>query len=247
MSQAAAVPEPEPAAPRSLGATIADLYFAPAAAFADIARAPRVWLPLAVIVVLNLAFTAVWTSKVDMGEFMRAQIETSGREVPPEQLEQAIAVQERIFRPMAFVGALVGAPVMVAVLGGLFLVVYRTLFGSELAFGQSAAVVAWSFMAVSLVTTPLLFLVFALRGNWSTDPQQAIQASPALLLERGDTHAGLYALAGALDLFSLWVLFLMAVGYGVVTRRPASQAIWGVGSLWLGYVLVKVLWATVTG
>ena len=248
MSLADPVADPAPVPPKSLGALVADLYFSPGEAFAEIARAPRVVLPVVVLVVLNLAFTAVWVSKMDVGEFIRGQLEASGKELPPEQVEAAIAMQEKVLPPMAYVGAVVGAPLMIAALGGLFLLVYRSFFGSDqLTFRHSAAVVAWSFLTVGLVTTPLLFAVFGLRGEWSTDPQQAIQASPALLLDRGETHAGLYALASSFDLFTLWVLVLMGIGYGACVRRPASQAIWGVGSLWLGYVVVKVIWATLQG
>jgi hypothetical protein len=250
MSEVATAPEPpQDAVPpaRSLAAILGDLYFAPSAAFADIARAPRLVLPLVVLVVLNLAFTIVWASKVDIREFMRAQIEASGQDLPPEQMENVISMQEKIFKPMAFAGAALGAPIVVMLLGALFRFVYRSFFASDLTFRQSAAVVAWSLMTVALVTTPLLFAVFFLKGDWTSDPQQAIRANPSLLLEKGDVPAAVYTLAGSLDLFTLWILFLMAVGYGVVVRRPASQTIWGVGSLWLGYVLVKVLWAAVRG
>ena len=249
MSQAAVAPPVEPAEPpaRGFGAVLADMYFAPSAAFADVARAPRFLLPLAIMVALNLAFTITWVSKVDLRQFMKAQMEASGQELTAEQMESAISIQEKIFKPMAFAGGLLGAPIMIMVAGGVLMLVFRSVFGAEITFAQSASVVAWSFMAVGLVTTPLMFLVFALKGDWNLDPSSVLQASPVLLLDRSSVPAALYTLAGCLDLFSFWVLALLAIGYGVVTRRSAGSALWGVAPFWIAYVAIKVLFAALRG
>ena len=67
-----------------------------------------------------------------------------------------VEAQARAFPVMAWVGPLVFLPIMLFVIAGVYLFVFRFLFGGDVTYGQSAAIVAWTFLAVGLVTTPLI-------------------------------------------------------------------------------------------
>jgi hypothetical protein len=103
--------------------------------------------------------------------------------------------------------------------------------------------VSWCFFAVGLVTTPLLMLVFYLKGDWNVNPQEAVQANLSLLLDKSEAARPLWALFTSIDVFSLWQVFLLAVGFGVASRKTTGSAFWGVAIPWLLIVLVKVGWA----
>lgn len=248
MSQSVPLPDPppvvEPGAPpaaRGPGSVLVDLFLAPADAFADVARAPRLLVAIALTLALHAVFAWIWTSHLDPAAFMRAQIQDSGVEMPPEQMARVVEQQARILRPMAWIGSLVAPPLMVVALGALFLFVYRFFFSAdELTFGQSTGIVAWSFLAYGLVTIPLTLLVLYLKGDWNVDPNVAFSAGPALLLDRSDTPKALYGLATSLDLLALWLLWLLGTGYAVVTRRSLGAVIAGVLVPWALYVAVKV-------
>ena len=111
-------------------------------------------------------------------------------------------------------------PAAYAALAAVFLVVYRFFYAAEVSYRQSLAVVAWTAAAFRLVTTPLVLLVMSLRGDWNVDPQEALQASPAALLDRATTPPALFAVAETLDLFSLWVIALLSIGYAAVIGSP---------------------------
>jgi hypothetical protein len=229
-------------ADRGFLATLVDVFVAPGDAFRAIAARPRWLAPLLLAIGIGLAFSAVWVSKADPVEFMKAQMEESGgaERIPPEKRADVIATQAKFFKVFAWIGPLVFAPLMSAALAGLFLFVYRFFYGSEATYAQSLAVVAWCFAAFGLVLNPLILLVMALKNEWSVDPQSVIQASGAALLDKATTAKPLYALAASLDLFSFWLIALLSIGYGAVIGKPASSAAWGVVTLWAVYVLGKV-------
>jgi hypothetical protein len=64
-------------------------------------------------------------------------------------------------------------------------------------------------------------------------------------LEKSSAAKPLWALLTSIDVFSLWMVFLLAVGFGVASRKTTSSAIWGVGIAWAIVVLVKVGWAAI--
>ena len=102
------------------------------------------------------------------------------------------------------------------------------------------AIVAWSFLTVKLVTIPATLLVMYLKGDWNVNPEEAIQAGASLFFDRATTAKPLYSLMSSLDLFSFWVLWLLATGYSVAVRRPLASAAVGVIGVWAIYVLGKV-------
>ena len=70
-----------------------------------------------------------------------------------------------------------------------------------------------------------------------------VQANLGLLLDKSTAAKPLWALATSIDVFVLWMVFLLAVGFGVACRKPTSSAIWGVGIAWALMVACKVGWA----
>jgi hypothetical protein len=219
---------------------LAGVFFSPSEEFADVVRRPRFLAPLLGAVVLNVVFTVLWVRNVDPAAYMRARIEESPQaaRMEPEQRAQVIAQQAQFFPVFVWLGP-VFALLFVTIVASLYLFVFRFFLASEVDFPQSITVVAWSFFAVGLVTTPLTLLVLHLKGDWTLEPQNALQANLSVFLERGSAPAWLYTLAGSFDLFSFWMLFLMAAGFAAASRRTFGSALGGVLSLWVIYVLGK--------
>ena len=58
---------------------------------------------------------------------------------------------------------------------------------------------------------------------------------------------GVMALLASLDLFSLWVVVLLIVGFHLVARVSKAAAAGGVLVLWALFILIKVGWASLFG
>jgi len=222
--------------------TLAGLWFGPGETFLGVVRRPAVWAVLLALIALNAAFTAAWLGKVDLPEFVKAQMEERGQmeKIPAESRGEAVEKATGFTRVIAWVGAVAGPPIYVLVVAGVLFFVFRFFYASEMTFRQAMAIVGWSALAVSIVALPLAFLTLQLKGDWTVPPQEALQANPTVLVEKAETPKPLYALLGSIDLFSFWQIALLAIGFGVASRRKAGSALWGILVPWAVIVLIKI-------
>jgi hypothetical protein len=242
------VPSPAPVAPETPGGffgNLVDVYFSPREAFARIAGKPSFLLPLVGYLVLAIGFAAVWMNRVDAREFVKTQLEESGQwdKIPGEQRESILDSAAGRMKTFGLAGPVVFTPLILLVVSAALMFVFRFFYGSEVVFKQAFAIVTWCFFALALITTPLLFLVLQLKGDWNLNPQDVVQANLSLLLDKSTAAKPLWALLSSIDLFNLWLVVLLAVGFGVASRRSTGSALWGVAIPWLLIVLVKVGWA----
>jgi len=236
-----------PAGQRSFGQILVGLYTAPTEAFRSIVARPTVLVPLVLCLVIVVGFSVLWVSKVDPVVFMREQIEQSPRtaNMDPAQKELIIERQAKFFKYFAYV-PVVAAPIFYLLVALTYLIIFRFMFGAELTFKQSLSIALWTFLVVGLVQTPLMLIVMAAKGDWNLDPNKVLQANLALLVP-ATAPKWLTALASSFDLFTLWILALLAIGYGVASRRTMSGALPGVLAPWIIIVLIKVGWAAMMG
>jgi hypothetical protein len=238
----------EPIGPeRGFLSTFFGLYLSPGESFGDVLMRPSFWAPLALMVALSAGFTAVWLQNVDPGEFVKAMLEESGRweRIPPERRAAVLEGAGGGFGVRARMGAVLAPAVVVLLTAVVLLFVFRFFYGGEVGFKQAMAVVAHAFAAVSLVTTPLTLLVLALKGDWNLNPQEVLQANLTLLVAKDSVARPLWALLGSLDLFSFWIMGLLAVGFGLAVKRSTWSALWGVVIPWLVLIVgIKVGLAT---
>lgn len=221
--------------------TLTGLYFSPGREFVVLMRRPRFWLPMLGLMVLNVVFTAVWLRQVDPAEFMKTQLEETGRweQMTPDQREGIFERQAKFLPVIGWAGALLGPPILILIVGSVYLFIFRFFFASDVNFRRSLSVVGHVFLAVSLVTVPLTLLTLALQGDWNVDPRTALQANASLLLDKETTPRPLWSLAESLDLFSFWGLWLLSLGYGIASSRRTSGAAPGVLGPWAIYVVAK--------
>lgn len=230
-----------PAPSRGFLANLLGLYFEAEKSFADLLPPARFWIPLALVVALNVAFTALWMAKVDPVAFFKAEMEWSGQaeRIPPEQQAAILETQVRMFPILGWVGALLGAPLMLLLTAALYSLVFRFFLGSEIVFRTTLTVVGWAFAALGCLSQPLVLTVMALKGDWSINPARALQANLAIALDRETAPRALFALLDSLDLFTLFALYLLYAGFRVGTGlKPRTVAI-AVAAPWAAYVLVK--------
>ena len=243
-------PSPVPVAPESGGGffqNLIDVYLSPREAFTRIVRNPSFLLPLAGYILLVLGFTGIWMNRMDAREFMKVQLEESGQwdKIPAEQREAILERAPGQMKIFGWIGPVVATPVILLLTAAVLLFIYRFFYSSEVVFKQAFSIVTWTFFAVALVTTPLLLLVFQLKGDWNVNPQEAIQANLGLLLDKSEAAKPLWALLSSIDVFSMWTVFLLAVGFAVASRKTTGSALWGVAIPWILIVLAKVGWAAI--
>ena len=160
--------------------------------------------------------------------------------MPAEQVEQIINTQARFMRTWGRIAPFSVPAILDLILAGIFMFIFRFFMAADVSFMQSLATVAWTFAALGVIQTPIMLLVFWLKGDWNVDPNQIIQANPTIFIEVGSVSRWVWSLLSSFDLFSLWTLFLFATGFAVAGKRALSSGLWGVGIPWVVYLAVKV-------
>jgi hypothetical protein len=230
---------PEGAKPSFLS-ILGNLLVAPREAFAAIVKNPSPWLPLVLFVAVHVLFMSVWMSRIDVMEFLANQQAEAGQEGP---LPPASAAP--VIKGFIWMSGTVFPVLILAVSALVLMVIYRFFFDGDVGFKQSFAIVLWAWLITALVTIPLFLGAMALKGAWSEPPDTILAANLTLALDRASTPKPLYVLAQQLDLFRLWLVWLMATGFAVALRKPTGAVHWGVTIPWLILVLIGVGWAAI--
>jgi hypothetical protein len=220
----------------------------PQKAFVDIAARPGWWPPMILLVVLSVIYLAAFSSHVGWERFIRHQIETSkqAQNLTAEQRENAIQMQAKFAGPVGMAGAVVGTPISMVILAGVFMFIFGTVLGGTVTFKQTLGVVSHA-MVPSVISS-----VAALGVMFLKDPSDFDLSNPAgfnlgFYLDPLSSPAWLVSLGNSLDIFSIWIMLLVATGMSIAARKSWKTSFAGVIALWAIYVLIKVGWAAIHG
>lgn len=212
---------------------------APEKTFRALAIHPYWLAALLLLVASGLALSLVVTPKLDMKQVMREAIEESGQELPEAQLERQVEMAEK-FKWVGTASQVVLQPAVYLLMAGIFLVVLR-LAGSEIDFRRSLSVSVHGMMPF-LVATLLTIPVVMSRAELSLKDVQSARYLHSNLAAFASDSTGkpLMALLSSIDLFSIWTIVLLAIGYRVVGKVSKAAAFGVVIGLWAVVVAGKV-------
>ncbi|HSM51262.1 MAG TPA: YIP1 family protein [Thermoanaerobaculia bacterium] len=215
---------------------IPGVLLAPRRTFGKIAERPTVLVVLLVGTLLGAAVIYTSFGKISPQELLRS-VEASGRALPPEL--DAVRLHRFTLWSTA-IGAVFVSPLLTVVAAALFLAGVR-LGGGALDYRRALSVTAHGllpFTLAGLLTLPVILAresvgIEELQGGTlllsSLGPFAPEGAGPALT-----------ALLTSVDLFSIWCVALLAIGFGIVARVSRKTAAVAVGTVWVLGVLVKV-------
>ena len=240
MATIPAVPEAAP----SLGtlARITGVLFNPKPTFADIAKRPSWVAPMVVLFVIYLGLNFALVQHTDWVEVTKDQIAKSKfaarqiEQLPEEQRARAIeqgAARAKIFR---YVRAVIGWPLLILVLSGVYLLAFKLLGGARTNFTTAFAVTAFAHLPMGLrelIAIPVTFL----KDPASIDPENFLASNPAAIL--GDLPAWQMVPLAFLDVFGIWALILMAVGFSATDPKklPFGKSLGIVATVSVGFML----------
>lgn len=215
------------------------VLLAPEKTFRALAARPH-WLPaMLLLVAVALTLSLVVTPKLDMKQVVRDAIEESGRDLSAAQLEQQLAIAEK-FKWAGTASQLVLQPAVYLIMAGVFLVLLR-LSGSEIDFRRSLSVSVHGMMPF-LVATLLTIPVVLSRATLSLEDVQnsSYLYSNLAAFAPESTAKPLLALLSSIDLFSIWTIVLLAMGYRIVGKVSNAVAYGVVLGLWAVVVAGKI-------
>jgi Yip1 domain len=239
------VPASEPQAAISPIGRIFGVLFSPQTTFEDIARKPSWLLPVVISTILGIAATVTLNQRMDWRDYISQQIEKNPQaaNLSAEQKERQIEVSTKITSAIVYAVGVLGSTLFALVVAAAMMLAYNLLTGAGASFGQSFAISAHT-LVVSLVSTPVLLLVLFLRPKGTIDPENPVATNLAAFLPE-ETPKWLMVLGKSLDIFTIWMLILLAIGFAAVNPRKlkGSKSYVVAFSVWGALVIVKVLWA----
>ena len=198
-----------------------DIFVSPAQVFAR-RKGRGFWVPLIVFTVIMAAlfigtkplmqpvYDAVW-------EQSSAQIAKRNPQITGEQLDKMRNMQDKF----AVVGAVIFTPIMVLVTG-LVLWLVGKLFDAEQSVGDAMMVSTYSFFPKILAIVAGAVIALLVDPS-SITSQFSVTVGPGRFVDMASQPV-LAAIVGRMDVFTIWVTVLLAVGLHVVGKVPKGKA-----------------------
>ena len=205
-----------------------DIFYAPSAVFARRA-ASGFLLPMAVVTILTGALYimngAVWSQVMD-AEMSRAMARQT-QQVSPEQMEGIRKFSET----MAKVGAFIFVPVGIF-LTALMLWVCGKFVDAKQTLRQATMVASFAFLprvveALTGAVQGLLMDPGTFDGRWR------VSLGVGRFFDPDATNPALLAFLGRIDVFTIWVTVLLAIGLAVTGKIPRARAAIAAAIVWL--------------
>ncbi len=234
--------ETTPAQPMGELDRLVGVLFDPKPAFADIARRPRPWVPLVLLSVLSIVFILLFSQRVGWEQVVRRAIESNPRameRIPADRREEVIQQQAKVSAIIGYVFSVVGTALAAVILAGFYLFVFNILAGADVRFGQSFAIVCYALLPRGLLAVLAMVLMY-IKDPADFDIQHPAATNLGVFLDPDAVPHWVQAVASSVDIFTIWVLILLAVGYSAAARKmPWGRAFgWVLGTWLLWLVLV---------
>lgn len=199
------------------------VYTDPESAFAAVDRRPGTWWqPLVVLAILGgLSVYLIYDSVIQP-----EQLAVLERRFEGEELTRAReAIAGGVARNLAYVSGVI-APAVSAVVSALIAhLIAAYLMSGKANFVRSLAVTSHALLVGVVESVVKVAMMLALSTS-------QVHFGPALFLDRPESPTFLYSLLAQIDLFTLWKIWLLAVGLAIVHRIGRSGLLWALAGIW---------------
>ncbi|MGA7919230.1 MAG: YIP1 family protein [Candidatus Acidiferrales bacterium] len=241
---AAVDPDPSAAATDSANSfsRVVGVLFSPKPTFESIARRPSWIVPVILGCLFFIAIVLIFTHRGGWPSFFEKQAASSSRmqRLSTEQ-RQGIIDKQIQFAPAFGCFESVVVPFLSAlIVAALLLVVFNLSGAAKVNFKTSLGIVAYAWVPW-LVHGTLTILILFLKEPATVDLQNPVASNPGAVLP-DDTSKWLVALLSSVDIFAIWTMILLAIGFSAAYPKKLSfgKAFALVAISWIFFVAIKV-------
>ena len=207
--------------------------------FASIAHRPTWVAPLLILMLLGGLASTLTFAKIDAVQAVREQFAAQGRIATEAQIDQGVTFFETL-RGVAALVTVLGFPLIMMLVAVVFWFAFE-LTGQEMNYGTSLSVTLHGMMPMAVAS--LLTLPVILGRNSITAREVMggnVLVSNLSFLASSDAAPAWVAFLSSVDLFSLWTVVLLVIGYRAAAKTSTATAAAVVSLVWLGYVSIKI-------
>lgn len=238
--------EPEPEKLNELE-RLTGVFFSPGRAFADIARRPRWWIPIIISAVFSTLFINAVSRRVGWEAAFRDTMTRNpfAQNMSPQQLERTVQAQARVAEYLAYATPVTSA-IAVLFVALILMFLCDTILGADIGLKRMMGVVSYAYLAY-VPYTLLATLVVFLKDPRDFDLQNPLAFNVGAFLPE-DAPGWLLGLGTSLDLFSIWIVILLAIGIAAASRKMKFGKALGVVMLpWSLLVLARMALGAISG
>jgi len=215
---------------------IIGIFTSPSRTFESIARRPDWFIPLLVMLLFAAATGFISSNQLDFEGTMREQLE--GNKMNEEQREKAIEMGAGMQKVGPWLGVLF-TPIILLILAAVMMLAHKIMGGAG-GFGAyfSVAIYSW----IPQFIKGILVTIILMAGEPMTINEMMVAAytNPGFLADPS-TNPVLFAFLTKLDVFTVWSLILMTIGYSIVSRGSRLRSAVIVVGLWACYVAISLI------
>ncbi|HEY4642854.1 MAG TPA: Yip1 family protein [Thermoanaerobaculia bacterium] len=231
---------PAPQEPKqSSFSRIAGVFFAPSETFASIVRRPDFVVPLVIIMVVSLLTGILIAEKVDFKVLIRDQIESSpnASRIPADIKEKQISIGAGMAKALTFFAPITSV-VGLVIFAAVFFAAFKIL-GGEGDFLQAFSITAYAWMPNMIRSILTLIPVMTKKSLTMFMLQNPIASNPGYFIDP-KLHPIAAAFLGSFDVFTIWTLVLLIIGFAAMSRFSKTKAAVIMLSLWAIKILFSV-------
>lgn len=243
-------------APSNFFSRLIGVYFSPGETFAEIGRNPSFVIPLLVLMLVGGIGAYMLIERVTVPKFFGQGMEQAvakgqmTQEQANQQLE-AMASRAPMIKGGFFISGLVQWAIIPLIVAGIFKLISMVM-GKENEFKPVFTVTIYAMLAIAILSTLVFITTLYLKPVDEIDMQNLGTTNLGALLEMLVGKDGLpkfiMALARWIDLFAIWMIALLAIGYAAVTRKlKTSTAAFALGGLYAGIAVIAAIIAAIRG
>ncbi len=200
-----------------------------------------------ILAIAGVVTISAFTRHVGWDKTIRTSMERNARmdQMPPEQREALVQTTIKVTGFIAYAAPLFTGVSMVVV-AAVFIFLFNNMLGASIRFSAMMGIVSYSFLP-SLISGVLTMIVMFTKDPDDFDIQHPLVFNIGSWLPDG-TPQWAIALGSAFDLFSFWMIALMAIGVHAAARKiGVTKAFITIMIPWAIIVIARVMYAAVSG
>jgi len=241
------MPAPEASAPVSPVGRIIGVFTSPKQTFTSIAEKPSWIAPMLLMMILAVVVGSLLNTKMNWSQYIRHKAEENPRfeQLPEDQKDSAVATQVKFWSGSSYVIGAVFTPITILIFALIYMASFNLMSGAGVRYCQAFAITTHAFLP-NVIVSILAAIILPLKTYGDVDPENIVATSLKAYLPE-TAPKPLLALGGSLELFWIWCLALVAIGFAAANPRKVKPgtAFGIVFGLWAVWVLGKIAWAAI--
>ncbi len=229
----------------SYSARILNTLIAPARTFSDLGNRSGWWAPWLLISIVALMFVFTMDREIGFDQITRNEIAHSSRaeqfeKLPADQQARQIRFTTNLTRYISYANPAVNLLVFV-IMAAVLMGTFSVAAGAAISFARSLAIVIYGSLpsVFSALLGILAIVVGTASGALDKDAfnvRNPIATNPAYFMDPTGNKF-VYGMASALDIFVIWSIVLMGIGFACNSKVKRGTAIAVVAGWYLLYKL----------